>query len=71
MPRIKLAYWHDGHSPGDEVDVTDEEFAALRRDGRVAETVQEPPAQVQAPAQPEPQPQAEAAADQPEGRKRR
>lgn len=39
MPRIILAYWHAGHGPGDEVDVTSEELAALVRDGRVAEVV--------------------------------
>jgi len=42
MPRIKLAHWHGDRKPGDEVDVSDEEFAALRRDGRVAEVVQAP-----------------------------
>jgi hypothetical protein len=36
MPKIALAYWHGGHAPGDEIDVTDAELKALRRDGRVA-----------------------------------
>lgn len=45
MPRIKLAFWHGDHQPGDEVDVTDDELAGLRRDGRVAEVLtSEPPA---------------------------
>ena len=39
MPRIKLAYWHGGSAPGDEIDVTGDELAALQRDGRVAEVV--------------------------------
>jgi hypothetical protein len=39
MPRIRLAYWHSGHAPGDEIDVTDAELAALQRDGRVAEVL--------------------------------
>lgn len=44
MPRIRLAYWHDGHAPGDEIDVTVEEAAALSRDGRVAEILPAPSA---------------------------
>lgn len=45
MPRIKLAFWHGDHNPGDELDVNDEELAGLRRDGRVAEVLNsEPPA---------------------------
>jgi len=39
MPRIILAYWHGEHGPGDEIDVSDEDLAALQRDGRVAEVV--------------------------------
>lgn len=42
MPRIILAYWHGDHSPGDEIDVTGEELAALQRDGRVAEVISDP-----------------------------
>lgn len=37
MARIRLAHWHDGHNPGDEVDVPDDELPGLVRDGRVAE----------------------------------
>lgn len=45
MPRIKLAFWHGDHKPGDELDVSDDELAGLRRDGRVAEVLApEPPA---------------------------
>jgi hypothetical protein len=63
MPRIKLAYWHGDHKPGDEIDVSDEEFAALQRDGRVAEVVQAPAEEPPVPqqedeAQPEDSPSA-------------
>jgi hypothetical protein len=51
MPRIKLAHWHDGHQPGEEIGVSDAEFAALQRDGRVAETVQTPREEPPAPQQ--------------------
>lgn len=47
MPRIRLAFWHGSHQPGDELDVTDDELRELRRDGRVAEVLG-------APAQPAP-----------------
>jgi hypothetical protein len=61
MPRIQLAYWHGSHAPGDEVDVTDEELHALRRDGRVAAVVENsapapqpaPPAPAESVAEPE------------------
>jgi hypothetical protein len=75
MPRIQLAYWHGEHAPGDEVNVSDDELAALTRDGRVAEVLQEAaPAETPAPAAPaapvEPsQEQPETAVDA--GRKRR
>jgi len=36
MPRIRLAHWHEGHLPGDEIDVDAEELRGLQRDGRVA-----------------------------------
>ncbi|WTW93619.1 hypothetical protein OG216_09630 [Streptomycetaceae bacterium NBC_01309] len=39
MPRIRLAHWHDGHKPGDEIDVDDDTCKALKRDGRVAEVL--------------------------------
>lgn len=42
MPRIRLAYWHGSHKPGDEVDVSDDELRDLTRDGRVAEVLQAP-----------------------------
>jgi len=35
MPRIRLAHWHDGHAPGDEIDVDDDLMRSLQRDGRV------------------------------------
>lgn len=35
MPRIRLAHWHDGHAPGDEIDVDPDTARALQRDGRV------------------------------------
>jgi hypothetical protein len=64
MPRIKLAYWHAEHAPGDEIDVDDESLAALQRDGRVAEVVE--------PKLSEPEPAPEPAESAPEtGRRRR
>lgn len=35
MPRIRLAHWHDGHAPGDEITVDDDTLRALQVDGRV------------------------------------
>ncbi|WP_432091015.1 hypothetical protein [Streptomyces sp. NRRL F-5630] len=64
MPRIELAYWHAGHAPGDELTVSDEELAALRRDGRVARVIRpaaEPVTEAPA-AQPEPGPASPGAA---------
>lgn len=79
MPRIKLAFWHGKHQPGDELDVTDDELAALRRDGRVAEvledtqTAAEPAAEAQPRPVEEEVPEQESAVsgDAPSGRKRR
>jgi len=42
MPRIKLAFWHGDKKPGEEIDVTGEDLAALRRDGRVATVLTAP-----------------------------
>lgn len=68
MPRIKLAHWHGGHAPGEELNVTDDDLRALERDGRVAEVVKTEPAQT-APA---PAVELDAEAPAPEtGRKRR
>jgi hypothetical protein len=39
MPRIRLAHWHDGHAPGDVVDVDGDLLPALVRDGRVNEVL--------------------------------
>lgn len=39
MARIRLAHWHDGHNPGDEIDVPDDDLPGLLRDGRVAEVL--------------------------------
>ncbi|MFF0277448.1 hypothetical protein [Streptomyces sp. NPDC004330] len=36
MPRIRLAHWYGQLAPGTETEVTEEELAALQRDGRVA-----------------------------------
>jgi len=36
MPRIRLAHWHDGHLPGDVIEVDPERLRGLQRDGRVA-----------------------------------
>jgi hypothetical protein len=81
MPSVELSYWHDGHNPGDVVEVSDEELAALTRDGRVARVVEDPdPAAEAAPvpeadpataAQPQPQPSAEAPASEGRARKAR
>lgn len=73
MPRIKLAYWHGEHQPGDEVDVTDTELAALRRDGRVSEVLEpkEISAQPASAAQPQPVAAPEEAAPEGRGRKGR
>lgn len=73
MPRIKLAYWHGEHAPGEEIDVSGEELHALTRDGRVAEVLPEPgvsPSRRAAP-EPAPQPETEAPASDESGRKRR
>lgn len=43
MTRIRLAFWHDTHQPGDEIDVTDDQLAALQRDGRVAAVLKPTP----------------------------
>lgn len=74
MPRIKLAFWHGKHSPGDEVDVTDVEFAALRRDGRVADVLDESATSSPTPAaepEPAPEPAGESEAPAAEGRGRK
>jgi len=39
MPRIRLAHWHDGHLPGDVIEVGVEQLRGLQRDGRVAEVL--------------------------------
>lgn len=57
MPRIKLAHWHDGHAPGDEIDVTDTKLKDLRRDGRVASVVEAVPAQAETAPGPSPAPE--------------
>lgn len=43
MPRIRLAHWHDGHAPGDGIDVDDDVLRALMRDGRVSEILPDGP----------------------------
>ncbi|MFI1723940.1 hypothetical protein [Streptomyces sp. NPDC020489] len=50
MPRVTLAHWHDGRPPGTELDVTDDELRALKRDGRIAPAGDTP--------DPEPEPEA-------------
>jgi hypothetical protein len=59
MARIRLAHWHDGKAPGDEVDVPDGDLKALVRDGRVAEVLE-------GDSQAGPAPQAPADAPQPD-----
>jgi hypothetical protein len=39
MTRIRLAHWHDGHQPGDEINVDPDQLRALQRDGRVAKVL--------------------------------
>jgi hypothetical protein len=51
MTRIRLAFWHGTHQPGDEIDVTDDELATLQRDGRVAAVLKPLPAPPPAPAE--------------------
>ena len=41
MPRIKTSHWHDGHAPGTELEVDNDELRRLVRDGRVAEVLAE------------------------------
>lgn len=43
MPRVRLAYWHGKHAPGDEIDVDGEQLRHLQRDGRIAEVVEPAP----------------------------
>lgn len=43
MPRIRLAYWHGGHAPGDEIDVDEDTLRSLMRDGRVNELLPDGP----------------------------
>ncbi|WP_217545569.1 hypothetical protein [Streptomyces sp. GbtcB6] len=69
MPRVKLAHWHGGNPPGAEISVSDQELAALRRDGRVAEVLA-PTSEQQGPAA-EPEPSPEAAPDVPAPRARK
>lgn len=58
MPRITLSSWHGGQAPGTELDVSDDELMALRRDGRVAtvhpDTGDDIPVPVPDAAEPEP-----------------
>lgn len=75
MPRIKLAHWVGENKPGDEIEVSDAELAALSRDGRVASVVEAPAGQPPVPQQENPA-QPEPTVDQPDrvvetGRKRR
>lgn len=77
MPTIRLAHWHGGNPPGSEVDVSVEDLALLKRDGRVAEVLPDKPEAVAehaaAPAEePVPEPAAaEAEAPAKSGRRRR
>lgn len=57
MHHITLAHWHAGRAPGEQLDVSDEELAQLKRDGRVAVVHDEQPAPDPAPAEPAPQDQ--------------
>ncbi|MEV5369010.1 hypothetical protein AB0N12_06555 [Streptomyces albogriseolus] len=61
MTTIVLAHWYDGRPPGSELDVDDDQLRRLRRDGRVAAVVEQPPAEPPAAA-----PLEEPAAEEPE-----
>lgn len=65
--RIKLASWYGDKPPGEEIDVDEVTAKALRRDGLIAEPVEETAQEQQAPSQTADEPA------QPEqtGRKRR
>lgn len=63
MPRVELSYWHRDHSPGDVVEVSEEELAALTRDGRIAQVLDDPAPAPEATPAPEADP---ASAAQPE-----
>ncbi|MEU9149212.1 hypothetical protein AB0D59_01330 [Streptomyces sp. NPDC048417] len=74
MPRVTLAHWHGGQAPGTEIEISDEELAHLRRDGRVAEAPE--PATEPSPAEQQdqaakPEPSHEAAPDAPAPRTRK
>ncbi|MEU8525254.1 hypothetical protein AB0C77_06575 [Streptomyces sp. NPDC048629] len=75
MPRIKLAFWHGDKQPGDELEVTADELAALHRDGRVAEVLDGAPRAAAPVAKSEPEISPSSASgstdDGPSGRKRR
>ncbi|MEU9245875.1 hypothetical protein [Streptomyces sp. NPDC048385] len=70
MPRVKLAHWHGGNPPGAEIDVSDQELTALRRDGRVAEVLAPAAEQPDQAAEPEPSPEASPDVPGPRSRKR-
>ncbi|MDT6983759.1 hypothetical protein ACFSUJ_12295 [Streptomyces lusitanus] len=63
MTTIVLAHWYDGRPPGSELDVDDDQLRRLRRDGRVAAVVEQPPAEPPAAAA---APLEEPAAEEPE-----
>ncbi|MGW5509881.1 hypothetical protein ACWEV9_19215 [Streptomyces albogriseolus] len=65
MTTIVLAHWYDGRPPGSELDVGEEQLRQMRRDGRVASVVAQPPAEP-APAPAEAVPLGEPAAEEPE-----
>ena len=44
MARVRLANWFRGQAPGSVVDVAADEVQGLRRDGRVAEVLDDEPA---------------------------
>lgn len=39
MVKVKLAFWYKDKKPGDVVEVSEDEAAQLKRDGRVAEVL--------------------------------
>lgn len=51
MPRITLAHWYDGHAPGEQITVDDNQLHDLIKDGRVATVLNTPDTEtaVQAP----------------------
>lgn len=39
MKKVRLSFWYKGSNPGDVIEVSEEELAVMKRDGRVAEVL--------------------------------